>query len=59
MGVIVTIAVVLVAWCVLALVVGVIVGREIALRPRGGAAVPERLHEQSGDPLASSYRERA
>lgn len=59
MGMIVTIAVVLVAWCVLALVVGVVVGRAIALKPRRDVPVSESLREQSGDPLASSYREGA
>lgn len=40
MGVIVTIAVVLVAWCVCALVVGVLVGRAIALKPSSRIATP-------------------
>jgi hypothetical protein len=63
MGVVVTIAVVLVAWCVLALVVGVVVGRAIALRPqdpqvpRGETPEPGRA-PSPGASLSVSYRER-
>ena len=59
MGVVVTIAVVLVAWCVLALVVGVVVGRAIALKPRGDVPAPEPGRAPTGAaPLSISYRER-
>jgi hypothetical protein len=58
MGLVVTIAVVLVAWCVCAVVVGVIVGRVIALKPRGGVRPPEpRRPQASVAPLSASYRE--
>jgi hypothetical protein len=59
MGVVVTIAVVLVAWCVVALVVGVVVGRAIALRPRGDLSAPDSDPAPSRGPSVSvSYRER-
>jgi hypothetical protein len=58
MGVVVTIAVVLVAWCVCALVVGVVVGRAIALKPRGDVRPPEpRQPQPSGTPVSASYRD--
>lgn len=60
MGVVVAVAVVLVAWCVCALVVGVVVGRAIALKPRGDVHPPEaRQPQSSGTPLPASYRESA
>jgi hypothetical protein len=55
MGVVLTIAVVLVAWCVLALVVGVIIGRAIALKPRGDVVVP-RQRSSSATTDAQSVR---
>jgi hypothetical protein len=42
MGVVLTIALVLVAWCACALVVGVIIGRAIALKPEGEVVVPRQ-----------------
>lgn len=67
MGVVATIAIVLVAWCVCALVVGVVVGRAIALKPRGGVPAPASESHRSPEPhrgtagmtpLSVSYRER-
>lgn len=63
MGVVATIAIVLVAWCACALVVGVVVGRAIALKPRGGVPAPTPTPESHRGPtgmtpLSVSYRER-
>jgi hypothetical protein len=61
MGVVVTIAMVLVAWCLVALVVGVVVGRAIALKPRGEVPAPGSEHGHApsrGASLSVSYRER-
>ncbi|MDH2413352.1 hypothetical protein [Nocardioides sp. CER19] len=63
MGVVVTVVVVLVAWSVCALVVGVVLGRAMALRPRGDAhsapPAPETPRGQTAAPLSVSYRERS
>jgi hypothetical protein len=59
MGVVVTIAVVLVAWCACALVVGIVVGRAIALKPGGHAAPPQLARTPvSGQRMPFSYPER-
>ncbi|GAA1945964.1 hypothetical protein GCM10009798_01170 [Nocardioides panacihumi] len=59
MGVVTTIAIVLVAWCACALVVGVVVGRAISLKPRGGVPTPEPHRGPARmAPLSVSYRER-
>jgi hypothetical protein len=42
MGVIVTVAVVLVAWCACSLVAGVVIGRALALRPSEALPEPPR-----------------
>jgi hypothetical protein len=62
MGVVVTVAVVLVAWTVCALVVGLVLGRAMALRPRGEAGsdapAPEAPRGPTATPLSVSFRER-
>ena len=59
MGVVATIAIVLVAWCLCALVVGVVVGRAISLKPRGEVPTPDTHRGTTGmAPLSVSYRER-